>query len=69
MRVIVTGDFKTPILFDTKEATGLLIYSDNNEVNTIYRMIGNGAGWVRYTKGEDENFYDVARQLGANDLK
>jgi len=64
MRVVVTGDFKKPKLLDTTEATGLLIYSDNGEPNVIYRMIGGGTGWVRYTKGEDENFYDVARQLG-----
>jgi hypothetical protein len=63
MRVVVTGDFKTPKLLDTSEATGLLIYSDDGKPNTIYRMIGSGKGWVRYTNGEDENFNDVARQL------
>jgi hypothetical protein len=64
MKVVVTGDFKNPVLLDTKEATGILIYSDNGEPNTIYRMVGNGMGWIRFTKGEDKNFYDVARQLG-----
>ena len=64
MRVVVTGDFKEPVLLDTTKATGLLIYSDKGEHNTIYRMVGNGMGWIRFTKGEDKNFYDVARQLG-----
>jgi hypothetical protein len=64
MRVVVTGDFKKPKLLDTDEATGLLIYSDDGKPNVIYRMLENNVGWVRYTKGEDENFYDVARQLG-----
>jgi hypothetical protein len=64
MRVVVTGDFKNPKLLDTVEATGLLIYSDDGKPNVIYRMLENNVGWVRYTKGEDENFYDVARQLG-----
>lgn len=64
MKVVVTGDFKNPVLLDTDKATGLLIYSDNGEPNTIYRMVGNGMGWIRFTKGEDKNFYDVARQLG-----
>jgi hypothetical protein len=64
MRVVVTGDFKTPKLLDTEEATGLLIYSEDGTPNVIYRMLERGKGWVRYTKGEDKNFYDVARQLG-----
>lgn len=64
MKVVVTGDFKDPILLETTKATGILIYSDNGEPNTIYRMVGNGMGWIRFTKGEDKNFYDVARQLG-----
>jgi hypothetical protein len=64
MRVVVTGDFKEPVLLDTTKATGLLIYSDKGEPNTIYRMVGDGMGWIRFTKGEDKNFYDVARQLG-----
>jgi hypothetical protein len=64
MRVVVTGDFKKPRLLDTEEATGLLIFSEDGTPNVIYRMLENDKGWVRYTKGEDKNFYDVARQLG-----
>jgi hypothetical protein len=64
MKVVVTGDFKQPVLLNTNKATGLIIYSDNGEPNTIYRMMGNGMSWVRFTKGEDKNFDDVARQLG-----
>jgi hypothetical protein len=69
MRIVVTGDFKEPRLLDTDKATGLLIYSDDGTPNVIYRIIGKGKGWVRYTKGEDENFSDVARQLGLTNLK
>ena len=64
MRVVVTGDFREPILLDTSKATGLLIYSDDGRPNVIYRMIGDGKGWIRYTKGEDTNFNEVATALG-----
>ena len=68
MKVVVTGDFREPILLDTDKATGLLICSDDGSPNVIYRMIGDGKAWVRYTKGEDDNFNDVARQLGLINL-
>ena len=64
MKVVVTGDFREPILLSTSDATGILIYSDDGRPNVIYRIIGQGKGWVRYTKGEDEAFDDVARSLG-----
>jgi hypothetical protein len=69
MRIVVTGDFREPLLLDTNKATGLLIYSDEGSPNVIYRMVGEGKGWIRYTKGEDDNFNDVARQLGLINLK
>jgi hypothetical protein len=69
MRVVVTGDFREPLLLDTSKATGLLIYSDDGSPNVIYRMIGEGKAWIRYTKGEDDNFNDVAGQLGLINLK
>ena len=64
MRVVVTGDFREPTLLSTDKATAILIYSDDGTPNVIYRMIANGKGWVRYTKGEDANFDDIARTLG-----
>jgi hypothetical protein len=64
MRVVVVGDFREPVLLSTDKATALLIYSDDGKPNVIYRMIAEGKGWVRYTKGEDTNFEDVARALG-----
>jgi DNA-binding PadR family transcriptional regulator len=64
MKVVVTGDFREPILLDTDKATGLLICSDEGRPNVIYRIVGKGRAWVRYTKGEDENFDEVARSLG-----
>jgi len=64
MKIIVTGDFREPILLNTDKATGLLITSDDDRPNVIYRIIGDGQGWVRYTKGEDPNFDDMARALG-----
>jgi hypothetical protein len=27
-------------------------------------MIGEGKGWLRYTKGEDANFNEIATALG-----
>lgn len=64
MRVVVTGDFRQPVLLDTDKATGLLIYSDDGRPNVIFRMIGDGRGWIRYTKGEDQDFDEIARSLG-----
>lgn len=63
MRVIVAGDYKNPVLFETNDATALLICDEEGEPNTIFRMVKDGAGWIRYTKIEDKNFDDVARQL------
>lgn len=64
MKVVVTGDFREPLLLDTDKATGILIYSDDGKPNVIYRIIAEGKGWLRYTKGEDENFNDIAKMLG-----
>lgn len=66
MRITVVGDpRKAPsILLDTTEATGLLIQTDDGQPSVIYQMLPNGKGWVRYTKHEDKNFNEVARQLG-----
>lgn len=64
MRVIVGGTFKKPILLDTTEATSILINTDDGKPSVIFRMLQDGKGWIRYTKGEDDNFDDVAKQLG-----
>jgi hypothetical protein len=64
MKVIVTGDFREPTLLNTDKATGILIYSDDGRPNVIYRIVGEGKGWIRYTKGEDPNFEEVAKALG-----
>lgn len=64
MKVIVTGDFREPTLLNTDNATGILIYSDDGKPNVIYRIVGNGRGWIRYTKGEDPEFDGVAKMLG-----
>jgi hypothetical protein len=64
MRVVVTGDFREPMLLDTDKATGILIYSAEGKPNVIFRVIGDGKGWVRYTKGEDQSFDEIARSLG-----
>ena len=64
MRIVVTGDFREPVLLDTNKATSLLIYSDSGQPNVIYRIIGEGKGWIRYTKGEDPGFDEMAKMLG-----
>jgi hypothetical protein len=64
MKVIVTGDFREPTLLNTDKATGILIYSDDGKPNVIYRIVANGRGWIRYTKGEDAEFEGVAEMLG-----
>lgn len=66
MRVIVAGDARRSpqILLDTKEAVGILIESDDGKPSVILQVLPNGKGWIRYTKHEDKNFDEVARQLG-----
>lgn len=64
MRVVVTGDFREPVLLDHDKVTGVLIFSDDGKPNVIYRMVGEGKGWLRYTKGEDANFNEIATALG-----
>jgi len=64
MRILVVGGLKTPILLDTDEATALLITDDDGKPNTIYKINENGKGWLRFTRGEDKNFTEVARDLG-----
>lgn len=52
------------VLLDTEEATGLLVATGDGQPSIIFQMLPDGKGWVRYTKGEDRNFDEVARQLG-----
>lgn len=62
MKVTVGGDYKNPVLFKTDKATALLIQTDDGKPAVIFRFSGNAI--VRYTRGEDKNFDEVARQLG-----
>ena len=64
MKVIVAGDFKNPILLNTKEATALLIETDDGQPSVIIRMLPNGQGYIRLFQGEDANFDDTVKQLG-----
>lgn len=64
MRVLVAGDYKKRILFDTKQASAILIMTDDGKPNVIFKMLDNGQGWIRLTEGEDQNFSSVAKELG-----
>lgn len=64
MRVIVAGDYKNPVLLNTKEATALLIETNDGQPAVILRMLPNGQGFIRLFKGEDSNFDETAKQLG-----
>jgi len=64
MRILVAGGLKNPILLDTKEATALLITSDDGKPNVIFKIMENGKGWIRFTEGEDKNFAEVTKELG-----
>ena len=66
MRVVVAGDIRnaTPILLNTKEATAVLIETDDGEPAVILKMLPDGNGYIRLFKGEDKNFDDTARKLG-----
>ena len=69
MRVVVAGDFKTPILLDTEKATALFIDTEDGQPATIIRILPNGNGYLRLFKGEDQDFDEQARQLGLTNLK
>lgn len=64
MKVVVAGGIKKPILLNTSEATAILITTDDGKPNVIFKMLPEGKGWLRLTKGEDKNFDDAAKQLG-----
>ena len=63
MQVVVAGGIKKPILLDTKEATAILINTDDGKPTVIFKMLPNGKGWLRLTKGEDKNFNYEAEQI------
>lgn len=64
MKVVVAGDFKTGVLLDTQAATAVLIETNDGKPAMILRMLPDGNGFIRLTKGEDKNFDEQARQLG-----
>lgn len=64
MKVVVAGGIRKPILLNTSEATAILISTDDGKPNVIFKMLADGKGWLRLTKGEDKNFDDTAKQLG-----
>lgn len=66
MKVIVAGDYKNPILLNTKDATALLIETDDGNPAVIIRILPNGQGYIRLYKGEDQSFDETARQFGLN---
>lgn len=69
MKVLVAGDYKNPILLDTKDATALLIDFDDGSPAVIIRMLPNRNGYIKLMKGEDKNFDEQARQLGLVPVK
>lgn len=64
MRIRVAGDFKNPVLLDTAEFTAVLIDTDDGNPAVIFKIMPDGKGFIRYTKGEDKFFEEHARQLG-----
>lgn len=64
MKVVVAGDLTNPILLSTTKATAILIETDDGLPNVIFKLLSDGKGWLRYTKGEDKNFDEVAKHLG-----
>jgi hypothetical protein len=64
MHIRVLGSFDEPVLLDTNKATCLIISSDDGKPNVLYRIVHGGKGWIRYTKGEDKAFDDIAASLG-----
>ena len=64
MRIIVAGDFKNPILFETDKATALFIDDITGKPAVIYKFLANKNAYVRLTRGEDKAFDEIANQLG-----
>ena len=69
MKVVVAGDYKTPILLNTEKATALLIDTEDGQPAVIIRILPNGSGYLRLFKGEDKDFDEQARQLGLTNIK
>lgn len=69
MRVVVAGNYKSPIILDTKDATAVLVEYDDGSPAMILRMLPNKQGYLRLFKGEDKDFDDQARQLGLVSVK
>lgn len=69
MKVLVAGTYKTPIIFETTDATALLIDTEDGQPAVIIRMLPDKKGYIRLFKGEDKNFDEQARQLGFNKVK
>ena len=65
MEVIVVGDFTNdkPLLV-TKKATSLYINCEDGTPAVIYKLLPNGKGYIRLTRGEDKDFDDFLRQSG-----
>ncbi len=64
MRIIVAGDYKEGILLNTTKATAVLIETNDGQPNVIFKMLEDGNGWLRLTKGEDKNFEEMLVELG-----
>ncbi len=64
MRVTVAGDVTKQILLSTTKATALLIQNDDGTPAVIYKMLPDGKGYIRLHRGEDQNFDEIAKQLG-----
>jgi len=69
MRVVVAGNYKSPLILDTKDATAVLIECEDGTPVVIFRMLPNKQGYIRLVKGEDKDFDEQARQLGLVSVK
>jgi len=69
MKVVVAGGVLNPLLLNTKEATAVLIETDDGQPAVIIRMLPNRQGYIRLFQGEDENFNDEAKKLGLKPSK
>lgn len=63
MRIVVGGDFRHPILLDTKNFSNVLIETDDGRPAVIYKILSDGKGFLRLTRGEDSNFEEQVSQL------
>ena len=60
MQVIVQGGLAKPVLLNTKEATAIVICSEDNTPSALLKFMEDGQGFVMFTEA-DKNFQQILK--------